>query len=60
MLCTIPTQVEREHQGVTPLIFAALRGQTSCCVALMDLGADVNRAASGDDDQTPMSAVMEG
>ncbi|KAL8587293.1 hypothetical protein ACOMHN_045540 [Nucella lapillus] len=55
-----PSMIERENQGITPLIFASLRGRESCAVALLDLGADVNRSASDSYEKTPLSAVREG
>ncbi|KAL8587298.1 hypothetical protein ACOMHN_045545 [Nucella lapillus] len=55
-----PSMTEREDQGFTPLIFASFRGRESCAVALLDLGADVNRSASDDYRKTPLSAVAEG
>ncbi|KAK7093788.1 E3 ubiquitin-protein ligase MIB2-like isoform X1 [Littorina saxatilis] len=55
-----PGMVEREYQGITPLIYASLRGQHDVAVTLMDLGADVNRSTSNDFEKTPMSAVLEG
>ncbi|KAK7473301.1 hypothetical protein BaRGS_00035433, partial [Batillaria attramentaria] len=54
-----PSLVEREYQGITPLIYASLRGERACVMALLNLGADVNKC--GDNPRkTPMSAVIEG
>ncbi|XP_076451719.1 E3 ubiquitin-protein ligase MIB2-like isoform X2 [Babylonia areolata] len=55
-----PSMVEREHDGITPLICASLRGKHQCAVTLMDLGADPNTSARGDFKKTPLSAVAEG
>ncbi|KAK7093787.1 E3 ubiquitin-protein ligase MIB2-like [Littorina saxatilis] len=55
-----PGMVEREYQGITPLMYASLTGQHDVAVTLMDLGADVNRSPSNDSKKTPMSAVLEG
>ncbi|KAK7089834.1 hypothetical protein V1264_024225 [Littorina saxatilis] len=45
---------------MTPLVYAALRGQRQCIVTLLEMGADVNRHASSDRRRTPVSAAIEG
>ncbi|KAK7473302.1 hypothetical protein BaRGS_00035434 [Batillaria attramentaria] len=54
------TMLEREVEDLTPLIYATLRGKRSCVEALLELGADVNKASSNDHRKTPMSAALEG
>jgi ankyrin repeat protein len=53
-------QLEQEHQGITPLVFASVSGRSQCVVTLLDLGADVNRSSADDSRKTPMAAVLEG
>ncbi|XP_076451973.1 uncharacterized protein LOC143287678 [Babylonia areolata] len=52
-----PRLVEREHNGVTPLMLASHEGRRKVVWALLDLGADIN--AGGAKEQCPLISALD-
>lgn len=53
------SQINREYNGLTPLICAALRDRLRCVITLIELGADVNCGVSDDINKTPLTSAID-